>query len=188
MGGAAQLGPAPRLLPHPSALACPCEKWRLDLPADPRRFSKTIARIFVLLAPLSSRGGGTLVATGSHRLVTRIAERAEDHLNASKIRTRLAAEHAWFRELMTPPPEGEDRAARFMDAETEVDGVPCRVEEVAGEPGDVFLMHPAALHTLSPNVQDQPRLALAQTIYPRNWFKRAGTGALARSSRTSPRP
>jgi hypothetical protein len=51
-----------------------------------------------------------------------------------------------------------------------VDGVPLQVEEITGEPGDVILMHPHALHDGSDNVLETPRLALTQTIYPKAWF------------------
>jgi hypothetical protein len=153
--------------------AIPEKNWHLDLPADPRRFAHLMGRFFLLLAPLAPRGGGTLVATGSHRLVAKVADRADVQLSSSDIRKRLKTEHRWFHDLMAPPREGEDRTARFLGPETLVDGVACSVEEIVGDAGDVFLMHPAALHTLSPNALDQPRLALAQVIYPKSWFGRA---------------
>ena len=56
-----------------------------------------------------------------------------------------------------------------MGAAADVDGVPLRVEEITGEAGDVFLMHPHALHGMASNVLDSPRLALTQTIYPKAW-------------------
>ena len=55
-----------------------------------------------------------------------------------------------------------------MAAPTVVNGVPVQVTEIVGEPGDLWLMHPAALHTLAPNVLETPRLVLAQFIYPRS--------------------
>jgi hypothetical protein len=54
-----------------------------------------------------------------------------------------------------------------MSAATNVDGVPVRVEEMTGDPGDLFLMHPAALHAAAPNVLEAPRLVLAQFVYPK---------------------
>ena len=147
----------------------PHKNWHLDLPAHPKRFRLPIARLFLLLAPLRPRGGGTLVAAGSHRVVSRLADQANVELSSSAMRKHLGAEHRWFGELMSATRD-LDRRARFMAAETVVDGAPLQVEEMTGEPGDVFVMHPAALHTLSPNVLDQPRLALAQSVFPKAYF------------------
>lgn len=147
----------------------PHQNWHLDLPDHPQRLRLPIGRLFLILAPLKPRGGGTLVAAGSHRLVEALAHQTNAALSSSAIRLRLKAEHRWFGELMSETPRF-DRARRFMAQPTEVAGVPMRVEEMTGEPGDVFVMHPAALHTLSPNVRDEPRLALAQSIFPKAYF------------------
>ena len=147
----------------------PAKVWHLDLPGGPGAFQTRIGRVFLLLAPIKARGGATLVATGSHRLVTRMTDVAAHRQNSAEARRRLAARYGWFRELMSGDPAEPGRIARFMEAETRVDGVPCRVEEMTGEPGDVFLMHPASLHAPTSNALDEPRLVLAQTIYPKGW-------------------
>jgi ectoine hydroxylase-related dioxygenase (phytanoyl-CoA dioxygenase family) len=109
------------------------------------------------------------VATGSHRLVAALADRADVELSSSVMRKHLKSEHRWFAELMSSTRDF-DRSERFMAAPTIVNGVPVQVEEMTGEPGDVLVMHPAALHTLAPNVLDEPRLALAQSVYPKAYF------------------
>jgi hypothetical protein len=147
----------------------PHQNWHLDLPADPRRFRQLMGRLFLLIAPLRPRGGGTLVAAGSHRLVWDLAEAGGDRLHSSAIRNRLKSEHRWFAELMSPTRD-IDRIERFMARPTDVRGVAMQVEEITGEPGDVWLMHPAALHTLSVNNRETPRLALAQSIFPKTYF------------------
>lgn len=145
----------------------PAKNWHLDLPADPQRFATMTGRLFLVLAPLAARGGGTLVVEGSHRLVLDIAERGGHQLSSSAIRKRLQSEHRWFGDLLAPTPD-LDRVARFMAAPTVVNGVPVQVTEITGDPGDLWLMHPAALHTLAPNVLDTPRLVLAQFVYPKD--------------------
>lgn len=144
----------------------PAKNWHLDLPADPKRFAAMTGRLFLVLAPLAARGGGTLVVEGSHRLVLDIARRSGDQLTSSAIRKRLQSEHPWFGDLLAPTPD-LDRVARFMAAPTVVDDVPVQVTEITGDPGDLWLMHPAALHTLAPNVLDTPRIVLAQFVYPK---------------------
>lgn len=156
--------------PTPKRWNLPVKSWHLDLPADPRRHkAEIIGRLFLVLEPVRPKGGGTLVATGSHRLVQRLADLARSQQSSSDMRKRLKTHHRWFHELMSPDRERPDRIAQFMERETSVDGVACRVEEMTGEPGDVFVMHPASLHAGAPNGLDEPRLVLAQTIYPKSW-------------------
>lgn len=149
--------------------ALPHKVWHLDLTPAPKHPGLIVGRIFVLLAPLRQQGGGTLVAAGSHRVAEALAGRRHDRMSSQEMRQALAHEHPWFADLMAPPRPGEDRIARFMGAGTVANGVPLQVEEITGEPGDVFLMHPHALHNGSANVLDTPRLALTQTIYPKAW-------------------
>lgn len=152
--------------PQAAPWTLPSKVWHLDLPGGKDAFSTHMGRLFLVLAPLRPKGGGTLVATGSHRLVARMAETATGRQSSAEARRRLIAEHAWFRDLMGEDPATPGRIERFMQAETDVDGVACRVEEMTGERGDVFLMHPLSLHAPSPNVRDQPRLVLSEAIYP----------------------
>jgi hypothetical protein len=147
----------------------PHQHWHLDLPGHPERFRLTIGRLFLILAPLAPRGGGTLVATGSHRLIEALSQQADAELSSSAMRKHLKSEHRWFADLMSPTRDF-DRSERFMAQPTQIHGVPVQVEEMTGEPGDVFLMHPAALHAGAPNARDEPRLVLTQFVYPKAYF------------------
>ncbi len=152
-----------------AAWELPHKVWHLDLSPEPKRPDLMVGRVFVILAPLHPQGGGTLVAAGSHRLVQTVAADRRDRVSSADVRKALVRNYAWFAELMSPPKPGDDRIARFMGASTVVDGVPLQVEEITGEPGDVIVMHPHALHGLSDNRLDTPRLALTQTVYPKAW-------------------
>jgi ectoine hydroxylase-related dioxygenase (phytanoyl-CoA dioxygenase family) len=44
-----------------------------------------------------------------------------------------------------------------MDEETVLDGVPLRVVELTGEPGDMVFCHPVMLHCAAPNRGKWPR-------------------------------
>jgi len=153
--------------PQPGPWTLPSKVWHLDLPGGRDAFSTHMARVFLILAPLRPQGGGTLVATGSHHLVARMAGTTSGRQSSAEARKRLMAEHAWFGDLMGEDPSTPGRRARFMETETQVAGVTCRVEEMTGEPGDVLLMHPLSLHAPAPDVLDQPRLVLSETIYPK---------------------
>ena len=79
------------------------------------------------------------------------------------MRRLLRAEEPWLADLLRP--SGDDRVARFMQTWGEMRGFPVRVEEMTGEPGDVFVMHPAMFHTVAPNALDRVRMALVETFY-----------------------
>lgn len=147
----------------------PTTNWHLDLPANPENRQALVGRVFLLLAPLRPQGGGTLVALGSHQLVDRMIARSGERLSSADVRKRLKSHHRWFHDLMTPDKSRRDRTAWFMETETEVDGVALQVEEMTGEPGDVLLMHPSALHAGAPNMLSEPRLALTQFVMPKSW-------------------
>ena len=46
----------------------------------------------------------------------------------------------------------------------EIGGVPVRVVELSGAPGDIVLAHPWMLHCSSPNCGSQPRFMAVQRI------------------------
>ena len=43
-----------------------------------------------------------------------------------------------------------------------------RTVEIAGQAGDVFLMHPMTLHAAAPNFSDRPRIVLSDSVYRRD--------------------
>lgn len=47
-----------------------------------------------------------------------------------------------------------------------IDGVPLRVVELTGEPGDVILMHSDCFHAVAPNRLTQPRMTLTDMVSP----------------------
>lgn len=109
--------------------------------------------------------GATLVVAGSHRVVERfVTERPHVRDVKMKVaRTALLASDPWLKALSSGE-KGEDRVARFLERESKVGGVPVRVVELTGEPGDVWLCHPWTLHTGSPNCGDAPRFMRVQRI------------------------
>jgi hypothetical protein len=143
----------------------PCEQWHVDCPvtvADP-----PIARVFVVLAPLAPQGGGTVVVTGSHRLLRRLAAQTGKRLRSAQAKRLLCAEQHWFAALASRDATAE-RTARFMMEGCDIQGVHVQVTEMTGDPGDVYFMHPCLLHAPALNVQQSPRLMLTQ------WIERAG--------------
>lgn len=130
--------------------------------------------VFVLLSGVRPRGGGTLVAAGSHRLIERFLRetgrvgpaagdalaRGEAAGGQAALPEFLRGYHPWFAAISGAVPSGEDRVRRFMETQTVVDGTALRVEELTGEAGDVVFCHPSILHARSDNRRDDPRFAL----------------------------
>ena len=82
----------------------------------------------------------------------------------ARVRASLAA-HPWLRGLWESG-DGGDRIRRYMNDGTVVDGVPLRVVELAGEPGDVILMHSDCFHAAAPNRLTEPRMMLTGMVGP----------------------
>jgi hypothetical protein len=136
----------------------PVSGWHMDSSGragDPRLV------VFACLSPVRSRGGGTLVVTGSHRL-TRVGRRYAG-LRSADVRARLANDHPWFRDLLTRSDE-PDRTERLLSSSSVVEEEEVRIEEVTGDTGDAFVMDPRLLHAVAPNSLNTPRLMLLQFI------------------------
>jgi hypothetical protein len=116
--------------------------------------------VFTLNSNIQPRGGGTLLVSGSHRLIEQFYQRlspADQHLKQKQLKSRFAQSQSWLAELTGLIAESHQRAQRFMEETAEVDGVPVKVVEVIGEPGDAYLCHPAIFHAASPNHGEAPR-------------------------------
>ena len=98
------------------------------------------------IGPVAPRGGGTLILSGSPRLLLQ----QERRIPASQPREfgarrwdRFHRADPWLMALTGLAPSPADRIAAFMDRETVVEGVPLRVVELTGEPGDMVFCHPS---------------------------------------------
>ena len=71
----------------------------------------------------------------------------------------------WFRALARTDDPDPDRNARFMESDHDADGIPVRVVELTGRPGDVVLTHPWTLHHSAPNVASYPRMMRGKSLH-----------------------
>lgn len=116
----------------------------------------------------------------SNRLVARFAQDRDQWGPAkqAQLTKMFRSRYPWFGELATRggghKQEG-DRIARFVERNTEIDGIEVGVVELVGEPGDVVLCHPWLFHASSMNVQPQPRLMRAARFYKRGLLTPADT-------------
>jgi hypothetical protein len=117
-------------------------------------------------------GGATLFVQGMHRITLAYHAELDPEQRRSKHavhRRRVMRRNAWLRQLMGTEPGPEDRVAHFMERETAVDGVPLRVHEMTGEPGDVYLCHPLLAHSGAWNAQDTPRVMRGKLLTRRGF-------------------
>lgn len=117
--------------------------------------------IFIFIGPVRPGGGGTLILSGSPRLMRRCAEKDRawrgDAAGARGDRDLFYGYHPWLMALSGAAPSPSDRIQRFMQIGVEIEGIPLRVIELTGEPGDVVFCHPMIAHTSAPNHNDFPR-------------------------------
>ena len=116
--------------------------------------------VFSFYGDVQPEGGGTLLVEGSHRLILNLMRPLgpdRGGLSKKELNRRFSKSHPWVAELTGYAPDQGDRIRRFMEEGAVIDGVPVRVIESTGKPGDVILWHPSLYHTGSYNHKDVPR-------------------------------
>jgi len=143
----------------------PSQGWHLDYPIVRGLEGNYAVRIFVSLVKLSHSGGGTLFIAGSHRLMQRIlANKTAEKIRSADARRAMIRSSPWAKALFSL--DGKtDRVRRFINGSTTIDKQEVRAVEMTGEPGDVFLTHPALLHSPSTNCSSEPRIVLSGSVY-----------------------
>jgi ectoine hydroxylase-related dioxygenase (phytanoyl-CoA dioxygenase family) len=156
--------------PSREAWNVPSRGWHIDANYTSALSPPAGIRMHALFGDVMPRAGGTLIVSGSHRLVYKYFK---DHPPPPRTRgaeyRRMLQRHPYIGDLHA---EGDAlrRAARFMDRAEEHDGVSLQVVENAGDAGDVILLHPLVLHVATPNTGSSPRFLLSGGIdLPSMW-------------------
>ena len=134
--------------------------WHLDMPRS-AAMGAPGPEMFTFMNKVEPKGGGTLVLAGSHRLLNDV-----EYLSSKNVKKRLKR-HTYFRELTG---KGDDDRSRFMEEVGNIDGVPVKVVELTGDPGDVYFVDLRLLHSIGANTSDQPRMMIAQRMPRREAF------------------
>ena len=152
--------------PEPGAWDVPTRLWHWDNPCDLHLDHPRALFVVSFIGPVAPHGGGTLILSGSPRLLVQ----RERRLSADQRRglgtkpwERFHRSHPWLMALTGQAPSPADRIAAFMDRETAVEGVPLRVVELTGEPGDMVFCHPVMVHCVAPNRGARPRFMRIKT-------------------------
>jgi hypothetical protein len=173
------LPPAPLMVTFPVAGAVwniPFRSWHLDLGRASEALRQAgkpwpdYVRIFAFLSHVEPGGGGTVYVAGSHRAAIAIMQemgRKGGEVRSASVVKRLRAESPWLDQLYAPG-GADERRTRFMETGAELRGIPLRVGEVTGQPGDVVLWHPALLHAMPSNFRPSPRLMLTATVFAKD--------------------
>ena len=152
--------------PEPGAREVPTRLWHWDNPCELHLDRPRALFVVSFIGPVASGGGGTLILSGSPRLLIRQERRLPASQRCGSIATRRERFHRsapWLMALTRLAPSPADRIAAFMDTETTVDGVPLRVVELTGEPGDMVFCHPVMVHCAAPNRGPRPRFMRIKT-------------------------
>jgi len=137
-------------LPSTALWSVPNDIWHVDIP----RLGKLGVpglQVFILLDDVDPKGGGTLVLSGSHRLLN------TSRVMRSKELKRALRTEPYFQMLFN-----NERAPidRLEDTVGLVDGVNLEVVELTGASGDVYVMDLRTLHTPAPNSRKTARLMM----------------------------
>ena len=145
--------------PTPGPWTLPTRTWHADAPYTEPLEPLGGALLFAFIEPVEAGSGGTLVLAGSHRAAARFAA-ARATVRTDKMATTRKAffrSHEWLHALVRDEAEPTTRLERFS-AEADIAGLPMRVIELTGEPGDIVVAHPLMVHCVAPNCGDSPRM------------------------------
>jgi len=152
--------------PEPGTWDVPTGPWHWDSPCAPHLDRLRGLFVVSFIGPVRPRSGGTVILAGSPRLLMEQERRlpAGDRDQSITIaRDRFRRSHPWLRGLTGLAASPPDRIAAYMERETVVDGVPLRVVELTGEPGDMVFCHPSIVHSVAANRGSWPRFMRIKT-------------------------
>lgn len=146
----------------------PSSAWHFDFTPLQDRPGLRAVQVFALLSDVQPQGGGTVVLSGSHHLVSRYVERTKQEPKPRLVRGDLGARHPWLAELWghrsTEPDPPGNRATRLLGVPTTVDGVELCVTEVTGTSGDVYVMNSDCFHAIAPNARSVARVMCTSLV------------------------
>lgn len=129
--------------------------WHVDEPTPPGPAPGDIVLAYAFLDRVEPGGGATVVLAGSHRRLAHLADERAAPITYEDAPGALAAAEPWFAALLREP--------AAITASCDSAGVALHLVELTGEPGDLVLLHPRCLHTISANVSPRPRLVMRLT-------------------------
>jgi hypothetical protein len=148
-------------MPNAAEWRVPHKLWHSDFEATHTGRPLFALKWWTFFDVVEPGQGGTPQLAGSHNLFARYLATCEDR-EYKHARDTFLKSHDWLRAL-TKDDGSADRNDRFM-TESDIDGLPARVVELTGKPGDVFLTHPWVFHSIAVNARSQPRLMRSAAV------------------------
>ncbi len=142
-------------LPNADSWSVPHMAWHLDAPRLPDWGTPGV-QIFTFLDTVAPTGGGTLVVSGSHRLLN-----GSERISSKEVKRRLKSE-PYFHGLMS---ESTTDRQRLLHEIGFCQDVELQVVELSGKPGDVYFIDLRVLHAGAPNATSTPRMMLTRRFF-----------------------
>ena len=121
--------------------------------------------VFLLIDEVEVGGGGTAVVRNSPLLMDRLLYSGAKFSKLSDQNKGFCASHPWLGGLQAKSSSATvERNKQYMDQDTDIEGIPARVEELTGAAGDVYLCHPALMHAPAMNTSARLRLMRTQRV------------------------
>ena len=137
--------------------------WHVDFGLERPTWPAFAVKIFAFFDAVEPGGGGTLVMEGSHELHGRFAAETAQDLASPAAHHELMHKYKWV-ERVAAGGSASHPLRDLIGQWHEVDGIPLRVSELTGGPGDVVLTHMHVLHSPAPNAGTRPRQMLGVDI------------------------
>jgi hypothetical protein len=155
--------------PTTEAWRIPSAGWHIDTHYCSTLRPTLGVKTHALLGDVGPRGGGSLLVSGSHRLVHNWfkAHPPPRDARSADMRKQLLS-HPYIGELHAPG-DAQKRITRFMERSEVLDDIPLQVVENTGSAGDVIVVHPLVLHVAAPNNAREPRFLLSGGITTDQW-------------------
>jgi hypothetical protein len=150
-------------LPEPEPWVLP-DGWHMDCGFDHATWPAPAVKLFAFVDEVGPRGGGTIVVSGTHRLVDRYREGLPAPVGAGRENwLAFLRRYPWLARLLDGA-DLPDHGRSLAGAAGEVDGVPVQVVELTGSPGDVVLTHLHVFHARSPDTSTAARLMVGKEV------------------------
>tara|TARA_B100000497_G_C7685075_1_gene415050 strand:+ start:648 stop:1427 length:780 start_codon:yes stop_codon:yes gene_type:complete len=140
--------------------------WDYEINRDPELGGLLI---FSFFSEVLSKGGGTLIVSGSHRALRKFKSDLspqELKMKHGEHRKLFMKTHPYFKKLTSSKFLESDQMDAFMTNETLIDQIPLQVIELTGKPGDVVFCHPRLIHApASINLNSFPRIMRTKFLW-----------------------
>jgi ectoine hydroxylase-related dioxygenase (phytanoyl-CoA dioxygenase family) len=117
-------------------------------------------KLFAFFGEVGPAGGGTLLLAGSHRLVDRYRPTLPPGTGGNLTTWgRFLRQDRWLDQVRKGG-NADDPKRELVSEGHDVGGIPVRLVELTGEPGDVVITHIHTFHCGAPNTSTRPRQML----------------------------